>query len=181
MTSHPRRPPPAPHTETGAKTGRRAARLGIFAAALLACGPALARDSLGVFDDWGAFRDGEAPRCYAIAQPDDDGASGGYATISFWPRARVATQFYAALVRPAAAGSTATLTVGGRRFTLMVRGRGAWAADARADAAIVGAMRTATAMTLAVQDAAGRGYSQTWRLRGAATAIDAAALGCATR
>ena len=29
--------------------------------------PAAARDSLGVFGSWGAFRDPQVPRCYAIA------------------------------------------------------------------------------------------------------------------
>jgi len=31
--------------------------------------PAQARDSLGVFESWGAFRDPSVPRCYAIAEP----------------------------------------------------------------------------------------------------------------
>ncbi len=44
-------------------------------AALLAClalalpGTARARDVLGVFQNWGAFRDGDQGRCFAIAQP----------------------------------------------------------------------------------------------------------------
>ena len=32
--------------------------------------PALARSSLGVFDDWGAFRDPRLPRCYAISKAE---------------------------------------------------------------------------------------------------------------
>mgnify|MGYP004448417987 CR=1 FL=1 len=31
--------------------------------------PLSAKDSLGVFSDWGAFRDAAVPRCYAIAMP----------------------------------------------------------------------------------------------------------------
>jgi hypothetical protein len=31
--------------------------------------PAQARDALGVYEGWGAFRDARPPRCYAIAQP----------------------------------------------------------------------------------------------------------------
>ena len=30
--------------------------------------PLAARDSLGVFGQWGAFRDPDVPRCYAIAK-----------------------------------------------------------------------------------------------------------------
>jgi hypothetical protein len=34
---------------------------------LLPAAPATARDSLGIWNDWGAFRDAAVPRCYAIA------------------------------------------------------------------------------------------------------------------
>ena len=37
------------------------------ALALLAAAPLAAKDSLGVFGEWGAFRDSTVPRCYAIA------------------------------------------------------------------------------------------------------------------
>ena len=44
----------------------------IMALAALAtlASPALARSSLGVFDDWGAFRDPRQPRCYAISKAE---------------------------------------------------------------------------------------------------------------
>lgn len=140
--------------------------------------PALARDSLGVFEDWAAFRDpasGNAPlRCYAIAEPERANAPGLYATVGHWPVSRVRSQFYVRL--PRATTGTATLTIGSRRFTLTARGTGLWAADARTDAAIVAAMRSVGSMRVSVG-----GLSASWRLRGAATAIDAAALGCARR
>ena len=144
----------------------------------LAATPALARDSLGVFEDWAAFRDpasGNAPlRCYAIAEPERSNTSGLYATVGHWPVSRVRSQFYIRL--PRATSGTATLTIASRRFALTVRSSGLWAADARTDAAIVAAMRSAGSMSVAVG-----GLSASWRLRGAATAIDAAALGCARR
>ena len=144
----------------------------------LAATPALARDSLGVFEDWAAFRDpasGNAPlRCYAIAEPSQANAPGLYATVGHWPVSRVRSQFYIRL--PRAASGTATLTIASRRFTLTARGSGLWAADARTDAAIVAAMRSAGSMSVSAG-----GLSASWRLRGAATAIDAAALGCARR
>ena len=40
-------------------------------AALLSANSALARDRLGVWNDWGAFRDAAVPRCYAIAMAAD--------------------------------------------------------------------------------------------------------------
>jgi hypothetical protein len=119
---------------------------GVLLLALVAA-PAFARDSLGVFERWAAFRDpasrSAALRCYAIAEPE--GGNGAYATIAFWPQARVRGQYYVRLPRAAAAGTTASLTLGSRRFALIARGTGLWAADARADAAIVAAMRSACA------------------------------------
>jgi hypothetical protein len=142
--------------------------------ALLFAAPALARDSLGVFENWAAFRDpatdATALRCYAIATPD---AANGYATIAYWPDARVRGQVYVRFPRALAAGTAASITLGGRRFALTARGSGLWAADARTDAAIVAAMRSSGSMTVTAG-----GVSVRWRLRGAATAIDAAALGC---
>ncbi len=147
-------------------------------AMLVASAPAAARDSLGIFGDWAAFRDparGTAPlRCYAIAEPSQANGRGFYATIGHWPASRVRGQFYIRL--PRAARDTATLTIGSRRFTLTARAQGLWAADARSDAAIVAAMRSAARMSVSAG-----GLSASWRLRGAATAIDAAALGCAGR
>ena len=54
-----------------------------------------------------------------------------------------------------------------------------WGADQRMDAAIIAAMRSANGMTVSARDANGAGFSNTWQLRGAATAMDAAAIGCA--
>ncbi len=145
--------------------------------AVPAASPALARDSLGVFENWGAFRDpatgSTALRCYAIAQPD---SGDGYATVGYWPGARVRGQIYIRLARPIGAGTPASIALGSRRFALTARGNGLWAADARADAAIVAAMRGTASMTVTAG-----GVSARWRLRGAATAMDAAALGCVRR
>lgn len=150
----------------------------ILAAAILlamAASPALARESLGVFDGWAAFRDpasgNSPPRCYAISETT--GGDGGYATVGFWPAARVRAQVHIRLPRAMTPG-TGTLSIGSRRFTMMARGRGMWARDARMDAAIVAAMRGERSMTATAGSWSGR-----WVLTGTATAIDAAALGCA--
>lgn len=155
--------------------------LTLIAASPVIATPAIARDSLGQFDDWGAFRDPETPRCYAIAEPESASISGGYATIGFWPRARVRAQFFLRFPRNLDARTAPALTIGGQRFLLTARGAGAWSRDARMDAAIIAAMRSATAMAVSARGARGGGMTASWRLRGAATAIDAAALGCARR
>lgn len=154
----------------------------IFATlATLLATPALAHDSLGVFGSWGAFRDPATPRCYAIAEPESASIAGGYATVGFWPAARVRTQIFLRFPRPLDPRRAPALTVGSQRFLLTARGAGAWSRDARMDAAIVAAMRSAPAMSVSAVGARGGTMTASWRLRGAATAIDAAALGCARR
>lgn len=152
-------------------------------AALVACAsPALARDSLGMFGNWGAFRDPAAPRCYAIAMAAPSTLQRDfqpYADVAWWPRQQVRGQVHFRLSRKLAQGSAISLTIGGQRIALTGGGADAWAVDKRGDAAIVSAMRSAASMTVSARDAGGRGFSNTWDLAGAATAMDAAAVGCA--
>lgn len=154
--------------------------LAIFIAALLAT-PALARDSLGMFSDWGAFRDPGVPRCYAIAMAEPSTKQRDYqpyAAIGTWPKRAVRGQVHLRLSRKIAPNSRIVLAIGRDRFQLTGGGGDAWAADRRMDAAIVAAMRSARSMTVFAQDAQGRHFSNTWRLAGAATAMDAASVGC---
>ena len=150
--------------------------------ALLAlAGTAQARESLGVFEDWGAFRDAQPQRCFAIAEPVRSG--GGkwrpFASIAHWPAQGVRGQIHIRLSREVRPGAKITLSVDDRRTTLIGAGADAWAPDRRIDAAIVAAIRSGRAMSVSTVAANGRGFADTYRLKGAATAIDAAALGCA--
>lgn len=151
--------------------------------ALLSSGAAQARDSLGIFDNWGAFRDSAVPRCYAIAQPLPPRGSQtrppGFATVATWPHDHIRGQIHFRLSRAHAPTAPVVLTVDDRRFTLVAGQADAWAADARGDAAIVAAMRSGSSMSVQTRASDGRGFADTYALRGAATAIDAAALGCA--
>lgn len=154
----------------------------LFPLLLLAATPAYARDSLGMFEAWGAFRDPATPRCYAIALPavTRKGNMGQpFAAVGTWPRQRLRGQVHFRLSRVRTANAPVILNVGDRRFTLVAGPADAWAADARGDAAIVAAMRSASSMSVQTTDARGRGFADTYALRGAATAIDAAAIGCA--
>ena len=72
-----------------------------------------------------------------------------------------------------------TLVISGQHFALVGGGSDAWAADKRMNAGIVAAMRSAKEMAVSARDASGRGFSNTWALAGAATAMDAATIGCA--
>ena len=142
----------------------------------------MARDSLGIFADWGAFRDDNIPRCYAISKPFQSTGESEYeafASIGSWPLRRVRGQVHFRLSRQIAPRSAVTLSVGNRTFALSAGGGDAWARDATMDAAIVAAMRSAETMSVRARDTEGRAFTDSYRLTGAASAMDAAILGCA--
>jgi len=153
----------------------------LFALCLLSPA-AYARDSLGVFGDWGAFRDAGVPRCYAIAQPTRASSGGArwsaFATVSNWPKRGIRGQFHARLSREAKPGAPVYLSIGERRFALTAGRADAWAQDRKMDAAIVAAMRSSSTMSIEGRDRSGRRFFDLYALSGAATAMDAAALGC---
>jgi hypothetical protein len=154
----------------------------ILFAALLIAPPAMARDSLGLFETWGAFADPAVPRCYAIAMAEPSlkrREYQPYASIGTWPRRDIRGQVHFRLSRRIQPNAPIALSIGGQRFQLAGGGGDAWAANKRMDAAIIAAMRSARSMTVATRDTAGSGFSNTWQLAGAATAMDAAAIGCA--
>lgn len=148
------------------------------------CAPAQARDSLGVFEQWGAFRDPDGARCYAIAEPlatngqRPPSAWRAFASVGHWPRRGVRGQFHVRLSRARADASPVTLAVGDRRFTLLAGRNDAWARNRADDAAIIGAMRASRSMSVEGAGRDGRPFADAYSLRGAATAMDAAALGC---
>ena len=159
-------------------------RLPVALVLLSLAAPIAAKDSLGMFDDWGAFRDPQVPRCYAIstAQRASGRSSGtyeAYADVATWPRRDVRGQVHFRLSRQLHATPRLSLGIGNQRFALTGGGIDAWAADRRADAAIVAAMRSAPRMSVSAVDSAGRRFTDRYVLDGVATAMDAATVGCA--
>lgn len=154
----------------------------IWALALALAGE---RVALGVWERWAAIRDagnGAGPRCFAIAQPvlagGDSDRRGAFASVAARQGPARAPAVFYRLSRARGAGAAITLTVGERRFALVGDRTTARAPDAATDRAILNAMRSAHAMTLATLDADGRTIADSYPLAGAATAIDAAQLGC---
>lgn len=158
-------------------------RFAVFTSVLLAiAAPLSAKDSLGVFSDWAAFRDPSVPRCYAIAMPASSRLQRDFepfATIGTWPTRNLRGQVHFRLSRQLATNSIISLRVGTTRFRLTGGGGDAWAEDRRMDAAIVAAMRSANTMVIRAVDSRGRRFSNTYELSGAASAMDAATIGCA--
>lgn len=145
--------------------------------------PVLARDALGAFERWGAFRDSEAGRCYAISEPVAPSTRKGrwkpFAAVGFWPKQGVRGQINIRLSRELKPGTRAALLVGEQRFALAGGGADVWAVDRQGDAAILAALRSGNRMIVGGVAANGARFADLYQLRGAATAIDAAALGCA--
>ena len=153
----------------------------ILLAALLAT-PLVAKDRLGVYQSWAAFKDTETPRCYAISEPEEiiSGATQkAYLSIGFWPKKRVTHQIYVRLSRERSSNSGVTLSAGGRRFRLAASPNGGWAVDRQMDLAIVAAIRSSSALSAESIGRDGRAIVDAYALKGAPSAIDAAALGCA--
>lgn len=162
----------------------RALALSMLALALAA--PLAAKDSLGVFSGWAAFRDAQAPRCYAIAKAEPIGPQGmaarnyePFASLGTWPTREIRGQLHIRLSREMAKGARITLRIGRRSFALTGGGGDAWARDPAMDAAIVAAMRSAESMSVTSITSTGRRFTDRYQLAGAATAMDAATLGCA--
>lgn len=151
-------------------------------ALLVLTAPLAARDSLGIFSDWGAFRDDNIPRCYAIAKPSETSDAPEYdafATVGTWPLMQVRGQVHFRLSRRVSEGGNITLTIGRNRFSLSAGEGDAWARDPAMDAAIVAAMRSANTMTIRGRDRSGKAFADRYTLAGAASAMDAATVACA--
>ena len=146
---------------------------------LLIAAPAQARETLGVYRSWGAFRDAVPAHCYAIARPvTAGGRTTGWASVATWPGRGLRASLHVRLSRPRDLSAPVTLTVGERRFNLAANGLDAWATDGPSDHAIVTAIRSGRSMSVEAVGAGGRPFADVYLLAGAATAIDAAALGC---
>ena len=140
------------------------------------------KQPLGIFGTWGAFR---APdRCYAIAEPHQVPRAGdgrAFASVGYWPARAAGGQAFFRLSRAKREGSAVLLRIDDRTFQLRGGGADAWAADTAADAELVSAMRTGIEMSVETRSASGGLVRDSYRRRGAATAIDAAAIACARR
>lgn len=149
-------------------------------ALLLVAAPVAARDTIGVWKRWGAFRDRAA--CFAIARPiAAGGRSGGFASVATWPARGLRGSLSVRLSRPRDRALPVALSVGERRFQLVGTATDAWAADAPSDRAIVAAMRGGRSLSVEAVAPGGRPFADVYALAGAATAVDAAALACAGR
>jgi hypothetical protein len=152
-----------------------------FAALLLIAATPSGRTALGVWGGWGAFADASPRRCFAIATPARTGAKPTwrpFASVADWPARRRREVLFVRLSAARDERAPVTLSVGERRFALSGRGSGVWSPDPATDRAVVAALRGEPSMSVEAVSATGRPFADTYLLQGAATAIDAARLGC---
>lgn len=177
----------AKHFHSGKRGAmRRMPLLFLIAAAVPATALAAPRTALGIFEGWGAFRKVGDPALLRDHRGalGDNRTPGDQALCQRRILAEVAHQG-AILCPPVQRARAGTRTAPDHRKPPLHpdRQRPARLGERRAhgkDAAIIAAMRSAPSMSVASSTASGRAIADTYRLRGAATAIDAAALGCAT-
>jgi hypothetical protein len=160
-------------------------KAGFFLLGLAVSAPVQAqRESLGIFSHWGAFQEKNAGRCFAITEPSRRARAGeprAFASVGYWPERGVQGQVHFRLSAVKRPGSAVLLKIDERTFQLLAGARDAWAKDKRADAEIILAMRTGVSMTVETRSGRGTVVRDNYGLAGAATAIDAAAIGCARR
>lgn len=129
---------------------------------------------VSVHAGWGAFRD--EGRCYAIAMAEPSPFARErqpFASVGVAPQ-----RLTMRLSRTLARGAVVTLDVGRWRFRLGGAGDSAWSADPAQAGAVVAAMRNSDTMTVGARDATGRFFRDSYRLRGAPSAVDAATMAC---
>jgi len=149
---------------------------------LLITEPAAARpQTLGIFGEWAAFEKDQPRSCYAIAAPYQSLQPRGWkpsAAVAYWPQSGVRGQVHFRLSREKREGSAVLLRIADQTFQLLAGKADAWAPDAAADALIVQAMRSGVEMIVETRATSGTLVRDVYRLHGAATAIDAAAIAC---
>lgn len=152
---------------------------------VLATPAADARETLGAFGDWAAFRDtGDNRTCYAVTAPNQTRSSTqnlrrGQASLSvgYWP-GRSGPQIHATTGFRIDPTRPVTLKVGSRTFTLLPEGESAWGENAAADEAIINALRQGTTAEVTSTSARGTQVTDRYSLKGVSAALDAARSAC---
>ena len=158
-------------------TGRVARGFVALAAMLVPSGVSVAApEALGAWEGWASFREGD--RCWAVTRPI--AISRGQRAmpallVARFPRG--GAEVRARLSRESGLDRV-RLSIGPRSIGLVASGATAHALHAGADASIVAAMRGADTLVIEGRDGRGRRFRDVYRLAGAASAIDAAMLGC---
>jgi hypothetical protein len=147
----------------------------LLALALLAASPAQARDSLGLFGDWGAFR--QRGSCYATTASASDvqgRKAPAYLTVTLWAGNR-SPQVMIGLGTNA---KSAKLSASGQGFTPSVRGDAAWMPDSRGDGLLIAALSASSSATVSMISPRNNRLTDRYSLKGFNEAWQAVQRGC---
>jgi hypothetical protein len=141
--------------------------------------PAFAKDSLGIFGDWGAFREKRGSMvCYAVSAPSAStgrGRSGGQLVVSLWPGRTTAPQV---MISAGSDIQSASLRVNGQSFKLASRGDSAWLADAQSDGQALAAFTGGRQASVDGKTGRGNRFNDSYALAGFGEALAAAQKAC---
>ena len=136
--------------------------------------------SLGTFDDWESFtyQASNAPVCYIYSVPKKSDSAKKvkrdpvYFLVTHFPGRKIRNQVSTIIGYPFKESSTVTVKVDDATFELYTNGDAAWAAAPETEAAIVKAMKTGKALTVAGTSWKGTDTTDTYSLVGVSAALD---------
>ncbi len=145
----------------------------LFVILFAATSVAQAKELIGIYGDWGAFK--SRGTCYAVAGPKTSaaGRAGAQLVVTRWNGN--ATQV---MVSSGAALRSVSLNAGGRKFDLTPRGADAWLPDSRGDALVLNALLASGSATVEGRTARGNRISDSYGLTGFNDAWTAALKAC---
>ncbi len=147
------------------------------------------RDLLGSYRDWDAIKSTESggkKTCYMISMPKKTAANRKnvrrgdiYITVSHRPAYGVKNEVNVIVGYPLRDGSTAKLSVDGRKsFEFFTEGSGAWAYDPKDDASAVASMKAGSRLVVYAQSQRGTKTTDTYSLSGFTAAYNAITRAC---
>ncbi len=148
----------------------------VFIGIAMIASPVFARDSLGVFGDWGAFR--ERGACYAIAAPtraDTGKRSDPYITVSQFTAQGTTPQV---MVAAGTAVRSVSVRAGGQGFKPIARNDAAWMPDSRGDQLLIQAFQVGNSINVDITTARGNRLRDQYSLNGFGDAWKAAQVAC---
>jgi hypothetical protein len=141
--------------------------------------PAMAKETIAVFGEWGAFRDKRGSTvCYVVSAPVTSSGKGRAVpqlVVSIWPRQNIGVQVMAGTGTVA---QSASISIGGRSFKLSTRGEGGWLPDRDADNQALAALAASGTATVSGRSARGNRFNDSYALTGFSDAWAAAQKAC---
>lgn len=168
---------------------------GLFAASVLAialpAAPVQAQQGTagsvlaGTFSDWSVYtsQQGNAKVCYAVTQPKTRLPAGlnrdpAYLFVSSRPGEKVRSEISLVMGFPTRPGQDAQAVIDGTTFALVTSGANAWVKDAGQEAAVLGAFRAGSKLTIRSTSARGSSLTDEYSLSGVSAALQRLAREC---